>query len=125
MENVGVVRRHIESLQDIVRQSAPAGPDWRALRRVMALCQEASDALDDDYFRAKLHAVSEYAAELFANAEHGRWRRGSVSGTVYLTLQILNALELCNSRLYSLGAPQETGRLGAPSSIAHYREARP
>ena len=124
MEKTGAVRRHIESLQEIVRKNAAGGPDWRALRRVIALCQEASDAMDDDYFRAKLHAVSEYSAELFANAEHGRWRRGSVSGAVFLTLQILNALELCNSRLYSLEALRDTGRLAARSNIAPYHEVR-
>jgi len=122
--NVGVVRKHIESLQEIVRKNAAGGPDWRTLRRVIALCEDASNALDDDYFRAKLHAVSEYAGELFANAEHGRWRRGSISGAVFLTLQILNALELCNSRLYSLEALRQTGQLAARSNIAPYHELR-
>ncbi|HZQ75381.1 MAG TPA: hypothetical protein VFB08_20900 [Burkholderiales bacterium] len=122
--NIGRVRTHLAALQDLVRRHSGSGPDWRALRRVVALCQEASDAIEDDYCRAKLHVVSEYCAELFSSAEHGRWRRDSMSGAVFLTLQILNALELCNSRLYSLEALRVAGRLGTHSGVAPYHEMR-
>jgi len=123
--DVGLVRNHLAALQDLVRKHSSGGPDWRALRRVVSLCQEASDALDDDYCRAKLHVVAEYCAELFSSPEHGRWRRESMSGAVFLTLQILNALELCNSRLYTLEATRLTGRLGGHSGVAPYHELRP
>ena len=123
--NIGMVRTHLAALQEIVRKHSGGGPDWRALRRVVALCQAAGDALDDDYCRAKLHVVAEYAAELFATSEHGRWRRDSMSGAVFLTLQILNALELCHSRLYSLEATQLNGRLGTHAGVAPYHELRP
>jgi hypothetical protein len=123
--NIGLVRKHLAALQELVRMHSGGAPDWRALRRVVSLCQDASDALDDDYCRAKLHVVSEYCAELFSSPEHGRWRRDSMSGAVFLTLQILNALELCSSRLYSLEATRLTGRLGAQSGVAPYHELRP
>jgi hypothetical protein len=122
--NIGLVRKHLSALQDLVRKHSGNGADWRALRRVVALCDAASEALDDDYCRAKLHVVAEYCSELFANAEHGRWRRDSMSGGVFLMLQILNALELCNSRLYSIEATQLTGRLGAHAGVAPYHELR-
>ena len=121
--NVALVREHLAALQDLVRKHSAGGPDWRTLRRVVSLCHEASDALDDDYCRAKLHVVSEYCAELFSSPEHGRWRRESMSGAVFLTLQILNALELCSSRLYSLEATQLT-RMVVPSAVAQYHELR-
>jgi hypothetical protein len=122
--NLGLVRNHLVALQDLVRKHSAGGPDWRALRRMVSLCREASDALDDDYCRAKLHVVAEYCAELFSTPEHGRWQRESMSGGVFLTLQILNALELCNSRLYSLEATRLTGRLGPHAGIAPYHELR-
>jgi len=123
--DIGMVRQHLAALQEIIKKHSGGGPDWRALRRVAALCQAAGDALDDDYCRAKLHLVAEYAAELFATGEHGRWRRDSMSGAVFLTLQVLNALELCHSRLYSLEASQLNGRLGTHAVAARYRELRP
>ena len=123
--HIGLVSRHLAALQDLVKNHSAGGPDWRALRRAVALCEQASDALDDDYCRAKLHVVSEYCAELFSSPEHGRWRRDSMSGAVFLTLQILNALELCNSRLYSLETTRLAGRLGAHASVAPYHELRP
>ncbi len=122
---IAVVREHLAALQGIVRKHSGGGPDWSALRRVAALCQAAGDALDDDYCRAKLHRVAEYAAELFASTEHGRWRRESMSGAVFLTLQILNMLELCHSRLCSLEALQPDGRPGEQAGFAPYRELRP
>jgi hypothetical protein len=76
--------------------SAPRG-DYRALRRVLELCRRAAAAVDDRYCREKMRLVEDFAAELFSQAA----TRGA-----FLKREILNALELFNSRLYSL----ETGR---------------
>lgn len=76
--------------------------DMRALSRVLALCQAATDAVDDVYCRDKLRLVSEYAAELFSRNEHAKWGRDALSGAEFLRQQVLNALELYASRLYSL-----------------------
>lgn len=113
-ERIEAARRHIASLREMVRRHAKAGPDRRALRRLLALCQAAGEAVDDDYCRAKLQLASELGTELFASGEHGRWRRDSMSGTVFLALQVLNALELCSSRLYSLEAVQRAVPLASP-----------
>ena len=84
------------ALKEIVER--PAGTaDYRALRRVLELCRRAAAAIDDRYCRDKLRLVEDFASELFC---HGEQR------AQFLRQQILNALELFASRLYSL----ETGR---------------
>jgi hypothetical protein len=81
------------------QRHAGAAADYRALRRVLelrrvlALCRGAADAIDDRYCRDKLRLVEDLSAEMLA---HGQQR------TEFLKQQILNALELFRSRLYSL-----------------------
>jgi hypothetical protein len=79
-------------------------PDFRALRRVLAWCQAASDAVDDAYCREKLRLVGEYAAEILSYGEHAKWGRDSSAGAEFLRQQVLNALEHYASRLYSIEA---------------------
>ena len=81
------------ALKHIVECHAGAAPDYRALRRVLELCRRAAAAIDDRYCRDKLRLVEDFAAEMFS---HGEQR------TQFLRQQILNALELFHSRLYSL-----------------------
>jgi hypothetical protein len=97
-------RRLHAALRDLFTQHAGGAPDFRALRRVLSLCQAASDAIDDAYCREKLRLVGEYAAELFSHRDHAKWGRDSASGVEFLRQQVLNALELYASRLYSLEA---------------------
>jgi hypothetical protein len=78
--------------------------DFRALQRVLALCQSASNAVDDTYCLEKLRLVGEYAAEMLSQRDHAKWGRDSASGAEFLRQQVLNALELYASRLYSLEA---------------------
>jgi hypothetical protein len=94
-------RMHGALLEFFVRQ-AGGTPDFTALRRVLGLCQAAFDAVDDAYCREKLRLVGEYAAELLTRGEHAKWGRDSVAGAEFLRQQVLNALELYASRLYSL-----------------------
>ena len=81
------------ALKLIVERHAGAAPDYRALRRVLDLCRRAAAAVDDRYCRDKLRMVEDFSAELFSQAQ----ARGQ-----YLKQQILDALELFYSRLYSL-----------------------
>jgi len=97
-------RRLHAALREIFMRWAGAGPDFRALRRVLALCEAASRAVDDSYCRGKLCLAAEYAAELLSHASHEKWGRDSASGAEFLRQQVLNALELYASRLYSLEA---------------------
>ena len=86
-------RAHHAALKQIVERHAGVAADYRALRRVLELCRRAADAIDDRYCRDKLRLVEDFSAEMLA---HGQQR------TEFLKQQILNALELFRSRLYSL-----------------------
>jgi len=92
------------ALREFFTRHAGATPDFRALGRVLALCEQAMRAAEDAYCRAKLRLIAEYAAELLSKRDHARWGRDSVTGAEFLRQQILNALELYASRLYSLEA---------------------
>lgn len=95
-------RAHQAMLRQLVERHSGAASDFRALRRVLELCRRAAEAIDDRYCRDKLRLVEDFAAEMFAHSEHDRWQRESMSGAEFLKAQILGALELYHSRLYSL-----------------------
>ena len=95
-------RSHHVSLRQIVDRHSGAASDFRALRRVLDLCRRAAEAIDDRYCREKLRLVEDFAAEMFAHSEHDKWQRESMSGAEFLKQQILGALELYHSRLYSI-----------------------
>jgi len=96
------------ALQRIIRAHAGERADLRALRRVVDLCRDVIEAIDDDYCREKVRVVAEYAAELLSRDEHPA--RGAIAGVEFLHQQIHGALELLESRLYSL---ERTRRFGA------------
>jgi hypothetical protein len=108
------------ALQRIIDGYAGARADLRALRRVVDLCRELADAVDDDYCREKIRAVSEYAAELLSQGEHRA--RGSMPGADFLRREIRGALELVQSRLYSIERARRHGEHAlarAMSGAAH------
>lgn len=86
-------RSHHLSLRQIVDRHSGAASDFRALRRVLDLCRRAADAIDDRYCRDKLRLVEDFAAEMLS-------REGAREQ--FLKQQILGALELFHSRLYSM-----------------------
>jgi hypothetical protein len=86
-------RTHHKALKEIVDRHSGAVADYRALRRVLALCRAAMAAVDDRYCRDKLRLVEDFSAEMFSHGE---------SRMQFLRQQILNALELFSSRLYSV-----------------------
>jgi hypothetical protein len=102
--NVAEARRLHAALRDLFTRHAGGTPDFRALRRVLSLCRTASDAVDDAYCHEKLRLVGEYAAEMLSYRDHAKWGRDSAEGVLFLRQQVLNALELYASRLYSLDA---------------------
>lgn len=95
-------RRLHAALQELFRRPAGEAADFRTMRRMLSLCQAASDELDDPYCSEKLRQVGEYGAELLSSGEHAKWGRDSSSGAEFLRQQALNALELSISRLYSI-----------------------
>jgi signal transduction protein with GAF and PtsI domain len=104
-------------LKQIVDRHAGAAADYRALRRVLELCRRAAAAVDDRYCRDKLRVIEDFAAEMFSHSEHRKWDRESMSGEQFLKQQILGALELFHSRLYSLEAGRRKTILKSAESL--------
>jgi hypothetical protein len=88
------------ALQRIIQAHVGTAADLRALRRVVDLCRDVGEAIEDDYCREKIRLVAEYAAELLSQDQHRP--RGAITGVDFLREQIRAALELLESRLYSL-----------------------
>ena len=111
------------ALRRIIDGYVGPGADRRALRRVVDLCGELADAVNDDYCRAKVHSIAEYAAELLSQAEPRA--RGAIPGVDFLRQQIRGALELLQSRLYSLEHARRYGQLArgayGPAQVAFKR----
>jgi hypothetical protein len=102
--DIETARRHHKALKQFFIAHTAEAADLRALRRVLTLCDAAGAALHDDYCREKLRLVGEYAAELLGRGDHAKWGQDSLAGREFLRQQVLNALELFASRLYSLEA---------------------
>jgi len=102
--NVAEARRLHAALSDFFTRHHGALPDFRGRARVLGLCESAEQAVDDAYCRERLRVTAEYASEMLSKRDHSRWGRDSSSGVEFLRQQILNALELYASRLYSLEA---------------------
>ena len=109
-------REHQAALRRIIDGYVGDGTDLRTLRRVVDLCREVSDAVEDDYCREKIRAVGEYSAELLSRSEHRS--RGAMSGVDFLRQQIRDALELLQSRLYSLERARRFGQQGFARAFA-------
>jgi len=95
------------ALRRIIAAYAGDGADLRALRRVVDLCRDVAESIEDDYLREKVRVVAEYSAELLSQAEHRA--RGSIPGADFLRQHIHAALELIESRLYSLERARRFG----------------
>jgi hypothetical protein len=100
VSDLDLARRQQAALRRVIEERAGAGVDFRRLRRALALCRELAAAVDDDYCRGKILLVEECAAELFSVAEPRA--RGGIPGAEFLRNRIREALELVQSRLYSL-----------------------
>jgi hypothetical protein len=84
------------ALKQILMPHVGSAADLRALRRVVDLCSGLTEALDDEYCHEKVRLLAEYASEMLAHSDHYRWN------VDFLKRQIGDALELIDSRLYSL-----------------------
>ena len=96
------------ALQRIIRAHAGERADLRALRRVVDHCRDVGEAIDDDYCREKVRVIAEFAAELLSHDQHRA--RGALPGVEFLRQQIHGALELLESRLYSLERSRRFGQ---------------
>ena len=105
-------RGHHTALKLVIARHVGSNADLRAMRRVADLCRRLAEELDDEYCREKVRIVAEYASEMLAHSEHHRW------GVDFLKRQICDALELIDSRLYSLEFIQ---RGPARAAALHFR----
>ena len=90
------------ALARVVESYAGDAADLRALRRMVDLCRDLSDAIDDDYCQQKVRMLAEFCAELFSQPK----RRAD-----FLRQQIHAALELLQSRLYRLERDRRFGQI--------------
>jgi hypothetical protein len=110
--DIDEARAQHAALKQIVERHAGAAADYRALRRVLELCRRAAAAIDDRYCRDKLRLVEDYSAEMLSHGEHR---------AQYLRQQILDALELYHSRLYSLEILRRTAARSGLKSLEPLR----
>lgn len=110
LADLDLARQHHAALKQLFGRQFGESADYRALRRALDLCRAAALAVDDEYCRQKLRLVGEYAAEFFSGGSQAKWGRESMPGAEFLRLQVLNALELYASRLYSIEALRRAGK---------------
>jgi hypothetical protein len=110
------------ALRRIIEAYAGPGADLRALRRVVDLCRDLQEAIEDDYCREKVRTVAEYSAELLSRDEHRA--RGPLSGIDFLRQHIRAALELLQSRLYNLERTRRFGQQFAHAGFGAIHAAK-
>jgi hypothetical protein len=92
------------ALKAIIERYVGEAADLRALRRVVDLCRDLAEAIDDEYCRGKVRVVEEFSAELLSRSAPARGE--------FLKQHIAAALELLQSRLYSLERERRYGQQG-------------
>ncbi|HEX6155240.1 MAG TPA: hypothetical protein VFZ54_04400 [Burkholderiales bacterium] len=121
-KDIRQVREHYAAIRDLIAQQLGGRDDVATRAQVSVLCEAAIATLDDGECRQRLRAVDRHAAELFSDDQHQKWDREHMSGSAYLRLQILIALEAVNTRLFFLEAlrdraPQQAGGALRPPAV--------
>ena len=97
------------ALREIFIHHPGGWPDRDALQRVEKLAWQAMTLLKDAECQEKMGIVEHYAAALYSEAEHHKWRMASLPGADFLRLQILRALVAFHSRLFAIEAARRNG----------------
>jgi hypothetical protein len=97
------------ALREIFIHHPGGWPDRDALQRVEKLAWQAMTLIKDAECQEKMGIVEHYAAALYSEAEHHKWRMSSLPGADFLRLQILRALVAFHSRLFALEAARRNG----------------
>jgi hypothetical protein len=97
------------ALREIFIHHPGGWADRDALHRVEKLAWQAMTAVKDAECQEKMGIVEHYAAALYSEAEHHKWRMSSLPGADFLRLQILRALVAFNSRLLAIEAARRNG----------------
>lgn len=107
------VRKLYSALRELVIHNPGGWNDAASRQRVKDLCGRAREAIADAECTQQLRHVESYAAALYSEDDHLRWQRKSMSGSDYLRLQILIALEVVNTRLFMIDALRNRAAAGA------------
>jgi len=97
------------ALREIFIHHPGGWADKDALYRVEKLAWQATTAVKDAECQEKMGIVEHYAAALYSEAEHHKWRMTSLPGADFLRLQILRALAGFHSRLFAIEAARRNG----------------
>jgi hypothetical protein len=97
------------ALREIFIHHPGGWPDRDALHRVEKLAWQAMTLVKDPECQEKMGIVEHYAAALYSESEHHKWRMASLPGADFLRLQILRALVAFHSRLFAIEAARRNG----------------
>ena len=97
------------ALREIFIHHPGGWADKEALYRVEKLARRAMTVVKDAECQEKMGIVEHYAAALYSEAEHHRWRMTSLPGADFLRLQILRALVAFHGRLFAIEAARRNG----------------
>jgi hypothetical protein len=97
------------ALREIFIHHPGGWADKEALYKVEKLAWQAMTALKDTECQEKMGIVEHYAAALYSEGEHHKWRMASLPGSDFLRLQILRALVAFNGRLLAIEAARRNG----------------
>ena len=97
------------TLREIFIHHPGGWADKDALFRVEKLAWQAMTLMKDAECQEKMGIVEHYAAALYSEAEHHKWRMSSLSGADFLRLQILRALVAFHGRLQAIAAARRNG----------------
>ena len=97
------------ALREIFIHHPGGWADKEALYRVEKLAWQAMTVVKDAECQEKMGIVEHYAAALYSEAEHHKWRMASLPGADFLRLQILRALVAFHGRLFAIEAARRNG----------------
>ena len=105
------------ALRDIFIHHPGGWADKQALFQVEKLAWRAMTAVNDAECQEKMGIVEHYAAALYSEAEHHKWRIASLPGADFLRLQILRALVAFHGRLLAIEAARRNGLDPDPTPV--------
>ena len=97
------------ALREIFIHHPGGWADKDALHKVEKLAWQAMTLIKDAECQEKMGIVEHYAASLYSESEHHKWRMSSLPGADFLRLQILRALVAFHSRLFAIEAARRNG----------------
>jgi hypothetical protein len=97
------------ALREILIHHPGGWADKEALVKIEKLAWQAMTLVKDAECQEKMGIVEHYAAALYSEAEHHKWRMNSLPGADFLRLQMLRALVAFHSRLFAIEAARRNG----------------